>query len=144
MLLQYILSSKIKTPAQLDVAFSFLNLTGSENLLDINKFEQACGVGYTMSITPTLEINGEKNQWNIKVKITSLWNQYFTNNNQSGQSRIDMILMDEQACKKALGCSQMDDMFKTKDIDTLRQQTEAIRRINRSKDIAMVRTASQS
>ncbi|GKA77865.1 glutamine--tRNA ligase-like protein [Tanacetum coccineum] len=95
MLLQYILSSKIKTPAQLDDSFAFLNLTGSENLLDINKFEQACGVGYTMSITPTLEINGEKNQWNIKVKITSLRNQYFTNNNQSRQSQIDTILMNE-------------------------------------------------
>ncbi|PWA62172.1 hypothetical protein CTI12_AA366300 [Artemisia annua] len=37
-------------------------------------------VGYSMSITPFLEINGEKNRWNIKVKITTLWN--FTNNNQ--------------------------------------------------------------
>nr|GEW66036.1 zf-CCHC domain-containing protein/UBN2 domain-containing protein [Tanacetum cinerariifolium] len=41
------------------------------------------------------------------------------------------------ACEKALGCFQMDDMFKTKDKDTLREQTEAIRRINRLKDIAM-------
>ncbi|GKC86235.1 glutamine--tRNA ligase-like protein [Tanacetum coccineum] len=32
MLLQYILSSKIKTRAQLDAAFASLNLTGSENL----------------------------------------------------------------------------------------------------------------
>ncbi|GJW65651.1 probable AMP deaminase [Tanacetum coccineum] len=38
----------------------------------------------------------------------------------------------------------MDDMFKTKDTGTLREQTEATRRINRLKDGAMVRAASQS
>ena len=38
----------------------------------------------------------------------------------------------------------MDDMLKTKDTDTLSEQTEAIRKINRLKDIAMVRAASQS
>ncbi|PWA44503.1 hypothetical protein CTI12_AA524890 [Artemisia annua] len=49
-----------------------------------------------------------------------------------------------KACEKALGCFQMDDMLKTKDTDTLGEQTEAIRKINRLKDIAMVRAASQS
>nr|GEX04974.1 reverse transcriptase domain-containing protein [Tanacetum cinerariifolium] len=58
MLLQYILSSKIKTPVLLDVAFAFLNLTKSENLLDINKFKQACSVGIELSredIKPTVD-----------------------------------------------------------------------------------------
>ncbi|GKB04136.1 glutamine--tRNA ligase [Tanacetum coccineum] len=58
MLLQYILSSKIKTPAQLDAALAFLSHTGSGNLLDINKFEQACGVGIYLSrqdIKPTVD-----------------------------------------------------------------------------------------
>ncbi|KAF7808871.1 glutamine--tRNA ligase [Senna tora] len=47
-LLQYIVSSKIKTTAQLDAALSFLAATGSENL-DLVKFEEACGVGVEVS-----------------------------------------------------------------------------------------------
>ena len=35
---------QIKTPAQLEAAFTFVTVTGSEKL-DINKFEEACGVG---------------------------------------------------------------------------------------------------
>ncbi|MCI09196.1 glutamine-tRNA ligase-like, partial [Trifolium medium] len=42
-LLEYVVSSKVKTTAQLDAALSFLATTGSENL-DLNKFEEACGV----------------------------------------------------------------------------------------------------
>lgn len=38
------LSLQVKTTAQLDAALSFLANTGSENL-DVNKFEEACGVG---------------------------------------------------------------------------------------------------
>jgi hypothetical protein len=38
------LSLQVKTTAQLDAALSFLATTGSENL-DLNKFEEACGVG---------------------------------------------------------------------------------------------------
>nr|P52780.2 RecName: Full=Glutamine--tRNA ligase; AltName: Full=Glutaminyl-tRNA synthetase; Short=GlnRS [Lupinus luteus]CAA62901.1 tRNA-glutamine synthetase [Lupinus luteus] len=47
-LLQYIVNSKVKTTAQLDAALSFLSATGSENL-DLNKFEEACGVGVEVS-----------------------------------------------------------------------------------------------
>lgn len=40
----HILSLQVKTTAQLDAALAFLATTGSENL-DLNKFEEACGVG---------------------------------------------------------------------------------------------------
>ncbi|XP_057477930.1 glutamine--tRNA ligase [Actinidia eriantha] len=48
-LLQYIISSKIKTPAQLEAAFSFFSTTGSENF-KINEFEETCGVGVEVSV----------------------------------------------------------------------------------------------
>ncbi|PSR91150.1 Glutamine--tRNA ligase [Actinidia chinensis var. chinensis] len=48
-LLQYIVSSKIKTPAQLEAAFSFFSTTGSENF-KINEFEETCGVGVEVSV----------------------------------------------------------------------------------------------
>lgn len=35
---------QVKTPAQLDAALSFLATTGPDKL-DLNKFEEACGVG---------------------------------------------------------------------------------------------------
>lgn len=35
---------QIKTPAQLEAAFSFFTSTGSENF-QLNDFEEACGVG---------------------------------------------------------------------------------------------------
>lgn len=38
---------QIKTPAQLEAAFSFFATTGSENF-KLEEFEQACGVGKTM------------------------------------------------------------------------------------------------
>ncbi|CAL5399677.1 unnamed protein product [Camellia sinensis] len=47
-LLQYIVSLKIKTPAQLEAAFSFFATTGSENF-KINELEEACGVGVEVS-----------------------------------------------------------------------------------------------
>ncbi|KAJ9548695.1 hypothetical protein OSB04_021238, partial [Centaurea solstitialis] len=48
-LLEYIVSSKIKTPAQVEAAFAFLTVTGSDDL-DISKFEEACGVGVEVSL----------------------------------------------------------------------------------------------
>ncbi|KDP29433.1 hypothetical protein JCGZ_18354 [Jatropha curcas] len=42
-LLGHIVSSKIKTPAQLEAAFSFLSRTASESF-KLNEFEEACGV----------------------------------------------------------------------------------------------------
>ncbi|XP_076956315.1 glutamine--tRNA ligase-like [Bidens hawaiensis] len=47
-LLEYIVSSKIKTPAQVEAAFAFLTVTSSDGL-DISKFEEACGVGVEVS-----------------------------------------------------------------------------------------------
>ncbi|KAK4376445.1 hypothetical protein RND71_002741 [Anisodus tanguticus] len=47
-LLQYIVSTKIKTPAQLEAAFAFLSATASENL-KVHDFEEACGVGVEVS-----------------------------------------------------------------------------------------------
>ncbi|KAA8529141.1 hypothetical protein F0562_034060 [Nyssa sinensis] len=47
-LLQYVVSLKIKTPAQLEAAFSFFATTGSESF-EVNEFEEACGVGVEVS-----------------------------------------------------------------------------------------------
>lgn len=47
-LLKYVTSSKIKTPAQLDAAFSFLTAIASDNL-KVDDFEAACGVGIEVS-----------------------------------------------------------------------------------------------
>ncbi|KAF2322587.1 hypothetical protein GH714_019211 [Hevea brasiliensis] len=48
-LLGYIVSLKIKTPAQLEAAFSFLSKTASESF-KLNEFEEACGVGVEVSV----------------------------------------------------------------------------------------------
>ncbi|KAJ3694118.1 hypothetical protein LUZ60_009598 [Juncus effusus] len=48
-LINYIVSSKIKNSAQLDAALSFLSTTGPE-FLDLKIFEEACGVGVNVSI----------------------------------------------------------------------------------------------
>ncbi|KAI4357793.1 hypothetical protein L6164_001719 [Bauhinia variegata] len=47
-LLQYVISLKIKTTAQLDAALAFLADTGLEKL-DLKKFEESCGVGVEVS-----------------------------------------------------------------------------------------------
>ncbi|KAF3431890.1 hypothetical protein FNV43_RR26626 [Rhamnella rubrinervis] len=47
-LVEYIVSSKIKTSAQLEAAFSFFSTTGPENF-KLNEFEEACGVGVEVS-----------------------------------------------------------------------------------------------
>ncbi|CAL1408514.1 unnamed protein product [Linum trigynum] len=48
-LLEYVVSSKIKTTAQLEAAFSFLSNTASESL-HVKEFEEACGVGIEVSV----------------------------------------------------------------------------------------------
>ncbi|KAL2233371.1 UNVERIFIED_CONTAM: Glutamine--tRNA ligase [Sesamum indicum] len=48
-LVKYIVSSKIKTPAQLEAAFSFVAATASDNLSVVG-FEAACGVGIEVSL----------------------------------------------------------------------------------------------
>ncbi|KAI3985519.1 hypothetical protein MKX01_033833 [Papaver californicum] len=47
--LEYIVSLKIKSPAQLEAAHTFLGRLGSENL-QLNEFEEACGVGVEVSL----------------------------------------------------------------------------------------------
>ncbi|KAG2700874.1 hypothetical protein I3843_06G017900 [Carya illinoinensis] len=48
-LLEYIVSSKIKTTAQLDSALSFFASTASDDF-KLNEFEEACGVGVEVSV----------------------------------------------------------------------------------------------
>ncbi|KAH7516511.1 hypothetical protein FEM48_Zijuj10G0142900 [Ziziphus jujuba var. spinosa] len=47
-LLEYVVSSKIKTTAQLEAAFTFFSNTGPEDF-KLNEFEDACGVGVEVS-----------------------------------------------------------------------------------------------
>ncbi|KAG4998586.1 hypothetical protein JHK82_029378 [Glycine max] len=74
-LLQYIVSLKVKTTAQLDAALSFLAIMGSENL-DLNKFEEACGVGVEVSIE---DIKQAVNEVVEENKATILELRYRTN-----------------------------------------------------------------
>ncbi|KAK8490923.1 hypothetical protein V6N13_121327 [Hibiscus sabdariffa] len=48
-LLEYVVSSKIKTPAQLEASFSFLSNVASEDFKQ-EEFEEACGVGVEVSL----------------------------------------------------------------------------------------------
>ncbi|XP_010551245.1 PREDICTED: glutamine--tRNA ligase, cytoplasmic [Tarenaya hassleriana] len=57
-LLEYVVSSKIKTPAQLEAAFSFLANTGPEEF-NPNEFEEACGVGVEVSLADIEKTVGE-------------------------------------------------------------------------------------
>ncbi|KAB2624266.1 glutamine--tRNA ligase-like [Pyrus ussuriensis x Pyrus communis] len=74
-LAQYIVSSKIKTPAQLEAAFSFLATRGPENF-DIHKFEEACGVGVEVSEE---EIKQTVNEVFEENKTAILEQRYRTN-----------------------------------------------------------------
>ncbi|KAL7589078.1 hypothetical protein Lser_V15G37115 [Lactuca serriola] len=74
-LLEYIVSSKIKTPAQVEAAFAFLTVTGSEDL-DINKFEEACGVGVEVSLE---DIENTVNEIFEEKKSAILEQRYRTN-----------------------------------------------------------------
>ncbi|KAL8261880.1 hypothetical protein R6Q59_025929 [Mikania micrantha] len=49
-----------------------------------------------------------------------------------------------KACEKALACFQTYDTLKTKDADALSEDMEAIRKVKRMKDLAIVRASSQS
>ncbi|OWM68001.1 hypothetical protein CDL15_Pgr017569 [Punica granatum] len=74
-LLQYIVSSKIKTPAQLDAAFAFFSNTASEKF-KLNEFEEACGVGVEVSVQ---EIEGTVNDIFEEKKSSILEQRYRTN-----------------------------------------------------------------
>ncbi|XVE75206.1 hypothetical protein DITRI_Ditri12bG0077100 [Diplodiscus trichospermus] len=74
-LLEYIVSSKIKTPAQLEAAFSFLSNVASDNL-QRNEFEEACGVGVEVSVE---EITETVNEIFEENKAIILERRYRTN-----------------------------------------------------------------
>ncbi|KAK9750411.1 hypothetical protein RND81_02G194900 [Saponaria officinalis] len=57
-LAEYVVSSKIKTPAQLDAAFAFFSNIGPEKF-DASDFEKACGVGVEVSNEEVEQIVGE-------------------------------------------------------------------------------------
>ncbi|GJZ97470.1 nucleic acid-binding, OB-fold protein [Tanacetum coccineum] len=69
--------------------------TASSTLCTLQPVHSNADTGMTIKITPLQEITPDKGKIKIKVKVLSLWNQYYSNNS-SKLSRIDMILMDEQ------------------------------------------------
>ncbi|KAK8987564.1 hypothetical protein V6N11_027310 [Hibiscus sabdariffa] len=74
-LLEYVVSSKIKTPAQLEAAFSFLSNVASENF-EKKEFEEACGVGVEVSVE---EITQTVNEIFEENKSVILERRYRTN-----------------------------------------------------------------
>ncbi|XWS68848.1 hypothetical protein CRYUN_Cryun04dG0128300 [Craigia yunnanensis] len=74
-LLEYVVSSKIKTSAQLEAAFSFLSNVASENFKR-NEFEEACGVGVEVSVE---EITQTVNEIFEENKAVILERRYRTN-----------------------------------------------------------------
>ncbi|KAL4610021.1 hypothetical protein ACB092_08G022500 [Castanea dentata] len=74
-LLQYVVSSKIKTTAQLDAALSFFGATASEDF-KLNEFEEACGVGVEVSVE---EIEQAVNEVFEENKHVILEQRYRTN-----------------------------------------------------------------
>ncbi|XP_022725291.1 glutamine--tRNA ligase, cytoplasmic-like isoform X1 [Durio zibethinus] len=74
-LLEYVVSSKIKTPAQLEAAFSFLSNVASENFRR-NEFEEACGVGVEVSVE---EITHTVNEIFEENRAVILERRYRTN-----------------------------------------------------------------
>ncbi|CBI27000.3 hypothetical protein VitviT2T_000294 [Vitis vinifera] len=74
-LLQYIVSSKIKTPAQLEAAFSFYSSIGSENF-ELKEFEESCGVGIDV---PIEDIERTVNEIFEENKNVILGQRYQTN-----------------------------------------------------------------
>ncbi|GJV71270.1 protein double-strand break formation [Tanacetum coccineum] len=117
--------------------------TVEEKLLIVEFFVKAFAVIGDMEVC-SFEFRGELTLLAITSRHVS-YEEWFTFAEHALENRFSVIARKiRKACEKALGCFQMDDMLKTKDTETLREQTEAIRRINRLKDIAMVRAASQS
>ncbi|KAL8531712.1 hypothetical protein ACS0TY_008344 [Phlomoides rotata] len=74
-LLKYIVLSKIKTPAQLDAAFSFLAATASDKF-NVDEFEAACGVGIEVSLE---DIENAVNEIFVENKAAILEQRYRTN-----------------------------------------------------------------
>ncbi|GKE23681.1 replication protein A 70 kDa DNA-binding subunit D [Tanacetum coccineum] len=57
--------------------------------------EMALAHGFIMAITFLQDINSEKDKWTIKVKVVSLWKQYYANTNPPALASMDMIFKDE-------------------------------------------------
>ncbi|GLT91827.1 hypothetical protein SLE2022_096980 [Rubroshorea leprosula] len=74
-LLNYVVTSKIKTSAQLEAAFSFFTTVGSDNF-KLNEFEEACGVGIEV---PVEEIESTVNEIFEENKAMILERRYRTN-----------------------------------------------------------------
>lgn len=74
-LLKYVVSSKIKSPAQLEAAFAFFTAVGSENF-KLNEFEETCGVGVEV---PVEEIERTVNEIFEENKSVILEKRYRTN-----------------------------------------------------------------
>ncbi|CAA3026121.1 glutamine--tRNA ligase-like isoform X1 [Olea europaea subsp. europaea] len=74
-LIEYIVSLKIKTPAQLEAAFSFLDANASDKL-KVNDFEAACGVGVEVSME---DIESTVNEIFEENKAVILVQRYRTN-----------------------------------------------------------------
>ncbi|PWA85061.1 Glucose-methanol-choline oxidoreductase [Artemisia annua] len=49
-----------------------------------------------MTISFLKDVNSEKDRWTIKVKVVSLWKQYYINSNPPALASMDMIFKDEQ------------------------------------------------
>ncbi|KAH9618629.1 hypothetical protein KSS87_021707 [Heliosperma pusillum] len=74
-LAEYVVSSQIKTPAQLDAAFTFFSNVGPEKF-DSSDFEKACGVGVEVSNEEVERIADEVFE---ESKVTILELRYKTN-----------------------------------------------------------------
>ncbi|KAL2944147.1 Glutamine--tRNA ligase cytoplasmic [Bienertia sinuspersici] len=74
-LAEYVVSSKIKTPAQLEAAFSFFANVGPEKF-NLSDFEKACGVGIEVS---NEEIERTVDEVFEELKATILEQRYKTN-----------------------------------------------------------------
>ncbi|GAB4840315.1 Glutamine--tRNA ligase, cytoplasmic [Ancistrocladus abbreviatus] len=74
-LLEYIVLSKIKTPAQLEAGFSFFPRVGAEQF-NLTEFEEACGVGVEVS---SEEIERTVNEVFAEKKSSILEKRYRTN-----------------------------------------------------------------
>ncbi|KAJ9708208.1 hypothetical protein PVL29_000325 [Vitis rotundifolia] len=74
-LLRYIVSSKIKTPAQLEAAFLFYSSIGSENF-ELKEFEESCGVDINV---PIEDIERTVNEIFEENKNVILGQRYKTN-----------------------------------------------------------------
>ncbi|MBA0566920.1 hypothetical protein Golob_011693 [Gossypium lobatum] len=79
-LLEYVVSSKIKTPAQLEAAFSFLSNVASEEFKR-SEFEEACGVGVKVSLEELTQTVNEIFEENMAVILERRYrtNVYFSN-----------------------------------------------------------------